>query len=165
MSQEISKQLLTPEVCAEIDRWVAKYPPDRKQSAVISALHTVQNHHQGWISRELLDAVADYLGMPKIAVYEVASFYSMFDLNEVGKYKVNVCTNISCMLTGAEEMVKHFEKRLGIKVGETTPDGKFTLREVECLAACVCAPVCEINRDYHEALTPERIDKILEELK
>ena len=156
---------LAPEICKEIDRWVAKYPSDRKQSAVISALHTVQNYHKGWLSRDLLDAVADYLGMSKIAVYEVASFYSMFDLQEVGQYKINVCTNISCMLTGAEEMVKHFEKRLGIKVGETTPDGKFTLRAVECLAACVCAPVCEINCDYHEALTPEKIDTLLGELK
>lgn len=161
----MTASVLNSEICAEIDRWVAKYPSDRKQSAVISALHTVQNHHKGWLSRELLDAVADYLGMSKIAVYEVASFYSMFDLQEVGKYKINVCTNISCMLRGAEDMVKHFEKRLGIKVGETTPDGKFTLREVECLAACVCAPVCEINRDYHEALTPEKIDALLEELQ
>lgn len=156
--------LLTSEICCEIDRWVAKYPSDRKQSAVISALHTVQNHH-GWLTRELLDAVADYLEMPKMSVYEVASFYSMFDLNEVGQYKINVCTNISCMLSGSKEIVAHFEKRLGIKVGETTSDGKFTLREVECLAACVSAPVCEINRDYHEALTPEKIDKILEGLE
>lgn len=157
--------LLSLEIRAEIDRWVAKYPSDRKQSAVISALHTVQNHHSGWLTRELLDAVADYLGMSKIAVYEVASFYSMFDLKEVGQYKINVCTNISCMLSGSKEIVEHFEKRLGIKVGETSSDGKFTLREVECLAACVCAPVCEINRDYHEALTPEKIDKILEDLQ
>lgn len=157
--------ILSPEICSQIDGWIKKYPADKKQSAVISALHTVQNHHQGWLTRELLDAVADYLEMPKMAVYEVASFYSMFDLKEVGQYKINVCTNISCMLRGSEDVIKHFEKRLGIKVGETTPDGKFTLREVECLAACVCAPVCEINRDYHEALTPEKIDKILEELK
>lgn len=155
---------LSPEICAEIDRWMAKYPVDRKQSAVISALHTVQNYHNGWLSRELLDAVADYLNMPKVAVYEVATFYSMFDLQEVGQYKINVCTNISCLLRGSDEVVKYFEQRLGIKVGETTLDGKFTLREVECLAACVCAPVCEINRDYHESLTPEKIDNILEEL-
>jgi NADH-quinone oxidoreductase subunit E len=164
MSIEIANKLLSPEIRVEIDRWVAKYPPDRKQSAVISALHSLQNYHNGWLTRDSLDAVADYLDMPKIAVYEVASFYSMFDLQEVGQYKINVCTNISCLLRGSEEVVKHFEKRLGIKVGETTADGKFTLREVECLAACVCAPVCEINCDYHETLTPEKIDKILEEL-
>lgn len=156
--------LLSAEIRAEIDRWVEKYPPNRKQSAVISALHTVQNHH-GWISRELLDAVATYLDMPNIAVYEVASFYSMFDLNEVGRYKINICTNISCLLSGAEEIVGHIEKRLGIRVGQTTPDGKFTLRAVECLAACVSAPVCEINRDYHERLTADKIDAILEELE
>jgi len=156
--------LLSAEIRAEIDRWVEKYPPNRKQSAVISALHTVQNHH-GWISRELLDAVATYLDMPNIAVYEVASFYSMFDLNEVGRYKINICTNISCLLSGAEEIVGHVEKRLGIRVGQTTPDGKFTLRAVECLAACVSAPVCEINRDYHERLTADKIDAILKELE
>lgn len=155
---------LNSDICAEIDRWIEKYPSDRKQSAVISALHTVQNHY-GWLNRELLDAVAVYLDMQPAAVYEVATFYSMFDLKEVGKYKINVCTNISCMLRGAEDIIAHFEARLGIKVGETTADGKFTLREVECLAACVSAPVCEVNRDYHEALSPEKIDALLEELK
>ncbi|MCD8524804.1 MAG: NADH-quinone oxidoreductase subunit NuoE [Gammaproteobacteria bacterium] len=156
--------LLSTEICTEIDRWLEKYPPNQKQSAVISALHTVQNYH-GWISRELLDAVAEYLEMPNIAVYEVASFYSMFDLKEVGRYKINICTNISCLLSGAEEMVEYIEKRLGIRVGQTTADGKFTLRSVECLAACVSAPVCEINRDYHERLTPDKIDAILKELE
>lgn len=159
----------SPEICTEINRWTEKFPSDKKQSAVLAALHIVQNHHDGWLRREHLDAVADYLEIPKMAVYEVASFYSMFDLKKMGHYKINVCTNISCLLRGSEEVVKHFEKRLGIKMGETTPDGKFTLREVECLAACVNAPVCQVlhkgKGDYQVDLTPGKIDALLEGLK
>ena len=162
-------EFLTPEIRSEIDQWTAKFPSDKKQSAVLAALHIMQNHHEGWLRREHLDAVAEYLEIPKMAVYEVASFYSMFDLKKMGQYKINVCTNISCLLRGSEEVVKHFEKRLGIKMGETTPDGKFTLREVECLAACVNAPVCQVlhkgKGDYQIDLTPEKIDALLEELK
>lgn len=156
--------ILPIEVRADIDRWIKKYPKNRQQSAVISALHRVQNFYGGSLTSEQLDAVADYLDMPKIAVYEVATFYSMFDLSPVGRYKINICTNISCLLRGSEAVVEHFEQRLGIRCGETTADGKFTLREVECLAACTCAPMAEINGDYHEYLTPQKIDQILEEL-
>ena len=160
---------LSPEICNEINLWTKKFPNDKKQSAVLAALHIVQNHHEGWLRREHLDAVAEYLEIPKMAVYEVASFYSMFDLKKMGQYKINVCTNISCLLRGSEEVVKHFEKRLGIKMGETTPDGKFTLREVECLAACVNAPACQVlhkgKGDYQVDLTPEKIDALLEGLK
>ena len=162
-------EFLTPEIRSEIDQWTAKFPSDKKQSAVLAALHIMQNHHEGWLRREHLDAAAEYLEIPKMAVYEVASFYSMFDLKKMGQYKINVCTNISCLLRGSEEVVKHFETRLGIKMGETTPDGKFTLREVECLAACVNAPVCQVlhkgKGDYQVDLTPEKIDALLEGLK
>lgn len=156
--------LLSEAIRQGIDALLPKYPSDQKQSAILPALHIVQEAH-GYLSRELLDAVADYLAMSHIAVYEVASFYTMFELSPVGRHKINVCTNISCMLRGSDAIVAHCEKRLGIRLGETTPDGKFTLRSVECLAACVNAPVCQIDKDYHEQLTPEKIDSILEGLQ
>lgn len=156
--------LISAAARAEIDRWVAKFPEDQKQSAVIEALHIVQEEN-GWLSTELMDAVADYLGMPRISVYEVASFYSMYDHEPVGKHKIAVCTNISCLLCGSDDVISHLEGKLGIKVGETTPDKRFTLKEVECLGACVGAPMFQIGRKYYEYLTPERIDAILDELE
>jgi len=158
-----AEQLLSPEVRARIDRWIAKYPPERKQSAVMAALRIVQEEH-GWLSQELMDAVAEYLEMPPVSVYEVATFYSMYDLQPVGRHKICVCTNVSCMLRGAEDVVRHLEERLGIKMGETTPDGRFTLKEVECLAACGGAPMFQIGKRYYENLTPEKIDAILDSL-
>lgn len=156
--------LLSETITQKIDQCLQKYPHDQQQSAILPALHLVQETH-GYLSRELLDAVANYLSMPPIAVYEVATFYSMFELSPVGKHKINICTNVSCMLRGSDAIVDHCKKRLGISLGETTPDGKFTLRSVECLAACVNAPVCQIDKDYHEQLTPEKIDAILEGLQ
>jgi NADH-quinone oxidoreductase subunit E len=157
--------LLSTESRAEIDKWVAKYPQDQKQSAVMSALRIVQDQNRGYLTDELIEAVAEYLGMPPIAVYEVASFYSMYELKPVGKYKICVCTNISCMLNGSDDVVKHLENRLGIKLGETTSDGMYTLKEVECLGACVDAPMLQIGHDYHIKLTPEKIDGLLDKLK
>jgi len=145
----------------EIDKWVAKYPVDQKQSAVMAALRIVQDQNGGWLNTSLMDAVAEYLEMPPIAVYEVATFYSMYELSPVGRHKICICTNISCMLCGSDKVVEHFEKRLGIKLGETTADGKFTLKEVECLGACVGAPMMQIGHEYFENLTPESIDQIL----
>jgi len=156
--------LLSTESCAEIDQWIAKYPADRKQSAVMAALRIVQDQNGGWLNTELMDAIADYLGIPAIAVYEVASFYSMYELEPVGRHKICICTNISCMLCGSDQVIEHLQHRLGIKLGETTSDGRFTLKEVECLGACVNAPVIQIARDYHERLTPELIDTILDGL-
>ena len=147
-----------------IDAWLQKYPSDQKRSAVLYALQVVQQENGGWLTTDLMDAVAAYLGMPNIAVYEVATFYSMFELSPVGKHKISVCTNISCMLGGCEALVSHLQEKLGIKLGETTPDGRFTLKEVECLAACGGAPVLQINRTYYEKVTPEKIDFILTEL-
>ncbi len=144
----------------QIDHWIAKYPAEQKQSAVLPVLLLVQEQHEGWLSEELMRAVADYLQMPYIAVYEVATFYSMYDLKPAAKHKLNVCTNISCMLAGSDSIVKHIKKKL-----DTTPDGKFSLKEVECLGACVHAPVMHVGHEYHEKLTPERIDNILEKLK
>jgi NADH-quinone oxidoreductase subunit E len=158
--------LLSHHVREEIDRWVAKFPPDRKRSAVISALHAVQHENNGHLTTPLMDAVAEYLGLPPIQVYEVATFYSMFETKPVGRHHLSVCTNISCMLRGAEDLVAHIEKKLGIKEGESTADGRIYMkREEECLAACNNAPMMMVDHVYHENLTPERVDKILDELK
>jgi len=158
--------MLSDKLKKEIDHWVAKYPPERKQSAVISALTLAQEENGGWLKTEVMDAVADYLEMSKIAVYEVASFYSMLETEPVGRNMVAFCTNISCMLRGAESMVAHVEGRLGIKLGETTPDGRITLKmEEECLAGCTGAPMMTVNGHYHENLTSEKIDEILDGLE
>lgn len=148
----------------QIEKEVAKYPADQKQSAVMAALRIAQEEH-GWLSVPLMDYVAKILEMRPIQVYEVATFYSMYDLKPVGKHKISVCTNISCMLCGSDEIVKHLEKKLGIKLGETTADGKFTLKEVECLAACGGAPMFQVGKTYYENLTPQKVDEILESLE
>jgi len=157
----ISPAVLSANARQQIDHWVQKYPPDQKQSAVIAALTIVQDENGGWLTTELMDGVAAYLGMPKIAVYEVATFYTMFELEKVGRHKICVCTNISCMLCGSDEIMQHLKQKLGIDVGQTTEDGKFTLKSVECLAACGGAPMMQIGRDYHEHLTPQKVDDIL----
>ncbi|HEY9148447.1 MAG TPA: NADH-quinone oxidoreductase subunit NuoE [Gammaproteobacteria bacterium] len=163
MSQD-KLELLNEASRADIDRWVAKYPPEQKQSAVMAALRIAQEQNGGWLTNELIEAVADYLEMAPIAAYEVATFYSMYELSPVGRHKINICTNISCMLCGSDKVVSHLEQRLGIKLGETTEDGRFTLKEVECLGACVNAPMFSIDKTYFENLTPEKIDQILEGL-
>jgi NADH-quinone oxidoreductase subunit E len=153
---------LTKELKAEIDDWLARYPEDQRQSALLGALRAVQ-HEEHYLSREMMDAVADYIGISEIAVYEVASFYSMFNLEPVGRNEIAICTNISCMLRGSDTIVSYLEKKLDIKLGESTADGKFFLKkEEECLAACCGAPMMQVNHVYHENLTPEKIDKILE---
>ena len=156
---------LSDHVREEIDAWVAKFPPDRKRSAVISALHAVQHENGGFLTTDLMDAVAAYLELPPILVYEVASFYSMFETKPVGRHHISVCTNISCMLRGSQEVVDYVEQKLGIKTGESTPDGRIYLkREEECLAACTGAPMMMVDHVFHENLTPQSIDKILDEL-
>jgi NADH-quinone oxidoreductase subunit E len=156
---------LSAHVREEIDHWVAKFPPDRKRSAVISALHAVQHENQGFLTPDLMDAVAAYLGLPNILVYEVASFYSMFETKPCGRHHISVCTNISCMLRGSQEVVDQVEKKLGIKTGESTPDGRIYLkREEECLAACTGAPMMMVDHVFYENLTPDSINKILDEL-
>jgi NADH-quinone oxidoreductase subunit D len=156
---------LTEHVRHEIDQWIAKFPPDRKRSAVLAALRAVQ-HDAGYLTRETMDAVADYLDLPPVQVYEVATFYSMFETKPVGRHWISVCTNISCMLCGGDELQNHIEKRLGIKVGESTADGRFYLkREEECLAACNNAPMMMVDHVYYENLTPEKVDEILDRHK
>jgi NADH-quinone oxidoreductase subunit E len=165
-TQTRKSDLLTNESRATIDAWIAKYPADQKKSAVLSALQAAQEQNSGWVTRELMDAVADYLDMPPVLVYEVGSFYSMVELEPVGRNMVAICTNISCMLCGAESLVEHVEKKLGIALGETTPDGRITLKmEEECLAACSAGPMMTVNGHYHEKLTPEKVDAILDGLE
>jgi len=156
--------LISAESRTDIDRWIAKYPEDRKQSAVMAALRIVQDQNGGHLTNDLIEAVAEYLDMQAIAVYEVATFYSMYELKPVGKHKICVCTNISCMLCGSDAVLEHLYKKLGIKPGETTADGRYTLKEVECLGACVNAPMLQIGNQYHENLTPEKLDQIIDSL-
>jgi NADH-quinone oxidoreductase subunit E len=155
---------LSPAIRAEIDAWVAKYPPEWRRSAVMAALMIVQDANGGWLTPALMHAVADHLDMPPIEVYEVSSFYSMYETRPVGRHKICVCTNVSCLVCGSGQIVEHLEKRLGIGFGQTTPDGRFTLKEVECLGACCGAPMLQIGHAYYEHLTPERVDAILDEL-
>ncbi len=164
----MSKQLgvLPTKVLNKINTHIAKFPVEQKRSAVIGALTVVQHYNKGYLTVPLMDAVADYLDLPEIAVYEVASFYSMLETEPVGLNSISVCTNVSCMLRGADEILQHIEKRLGIKVGESTEDGKFYLkREEECLAACVGAPMMQVNHKYFENLTPEKVDAILDQFE
>ena len=158
--------LLSTHARAEIDHWLGRYPADQKQSAVLAALWEVQHENGGYLTTELMDAVADYLEMPPIAVYEVASFYSMYELKPVGRHNIAVCTNISCMLRGGDTVLSYIEKKLGVKLGESTADGKFYLkREEECLAACCGAPMMQVDHVYYENLTPEKVDQILASLE
>jgi NADH-quinone oxidoreductase subunit E len=151
---------------AEIDHWVARFPAGRQRSAVIAGLRAAQEQNQGYLTATLMDAVAAYLQLPPIQVYEVASFYSMFETHPCGRHHVSICTNISCMLRGAEALVAHAEKHLGIGLGESTPDGRIFLKqEEECLAACTGAPMLMVDHVYHENLTPEKLERILDELK
>ncbi len=159
-------KILTEHTRSEIDAWLEKYPEDRKQSAVLAALSEAQHQNDGFHTTELMDAVAAYLGLSNIAVYEVASFYSMFETEPVGRHSISVCTNISCMLMGSDDVVEHIEKKLGIKTGESTPDGKFFIkREEECLAACCGGPMMMVDHKYYEKLSTEKIDEILDELE
>ena len=156
--------MLPAEVQKDIDTALAKFPEKGKRSALLAALTSAQHHNSGYLTTDLMDAVADYIGLSNISVYEVASFYSMYETKPVGKNSISVCTNISCMLRGAEQIVEHIESKLSVKTGETTKDGKFFLkREEECLAGCCGAPMMQINHKYYENLTPEKIDEILKE--
>ena len=157
--------LLSAESLAKIDKAVAKYPPEEKQSAVMAAL-TIAQDEKGWLSTETMDFVAHYLDMPSVAVYEVATFYTMYDLKPVGRHKLTICTNLPCALQGATVTAEYLKQKLGIGFGETTPDGRFTLKEGECMGACGDAPVLiRDNKHMLCAMSNEKIDKLIEELK
>lgn len=156
--------MLSTEAIAKIDYELTKYPADQRQAAVMSALRIVQTE-RGWLSEESISEVAQYLGMPDIAAMEVASFYNMYDLAPVGKYKISICTNISCMLRDSDAIVSHLQTKLGIGFNEITPDGKFCLKEGECMGACGGAPLLTVNNHtMHEFLTPAKVDALLEDL-
>ena len=158
--------MLTEQTQKTIDHWVSKFPQDKKRSALIQALIAAQEQNGGWITRELTEAVAQYLELPAVWAHEVVSFYSMFFTEPVGRHKVNICTNISCWLNGAEGMLAHAEEKLGVKLGETTGDGRITLvREEECLAGCCGAPMAVVNGHYHEKLDIQKLDAILDGLE
>ncbi|MGH8218195.1 MAG: NADH-quinone oxidoreductase subunit NuoE [Steroidobacteraceae bacterium] len=166
MSPSAKSSLLSEHTRQEIDHWVGKFPPGRQRSAVLSALRFAQEQNQGYLTAELLEAVAEYLSLSLVQVMEVATFYSMFELHPCGRHHVSICTNISCMLRGAEELIAHAERKLGIQLGGSTPDRRiFLKREEECLAACTGAPMMMVDHVFHEHLTPEKIDRILDELK
>ncbi len=157
--------MLTPDSLKKIDREIAKYPPEQKQSAVMSAL-TIAQDEKGWLSSETLDFVARYLGMAPVAVYEAASFYTMYNLAPVGKYKLTLCTCLPCGLQGALAAADHLRDRLGIDFDETTRDGRFTLKEGECMGACAMAPVLLVNnKKMHDYMSHDKLDRLLEELK
>ena len=159
-------EILSDHVREEIDRWKARFPDEQQRSAVIGALHAVQHENDGYLTAELMNGVADYLDLPTIQVYEVATFYSMFQTKKVGRHNVAICTNVSCMLRGADDIVDHVEKKLGITTGESTEDGRIYLKkEEECLAACCGAPMMMVDHKYYENLTPEMVDVILDGLK
>ena len=161
----MSESILSNHVREEIDHWVAKFPEGRQRSAVIGALQAAQHENQGYLTKDLMDAVAEYLSLPPIQIYEVATFYSMFETKPVGRHCISVCTNISCMLCGSDQIVTYLEEKLGTKLGESTKDGKFYLkREEECLAACCGAPMMMVDHVYHENLTPRKIAEILDAL-
>jgi NADH-quinone oxidoreductase E subunit len=154
--------VLSDKVKSEIQQLKARYP--HPNSALLPALALAQKEH-GWLSPEVLEEVAEVMGLSPAQVGSVASFYTMFNRRPVGKYLIQVCTNVTCSLLGAEHLVDHLKQKLGIGVGETTPDGRFTLLEVECLGSCGTAPVMQINDTYYENLTAEKVDQILAELR
>ncbi|MDA3823946.1 MAG: NAD(P)H-dependent oxidoreductase subunit E [Bacteroidales bacterium] len=157
-----NNSIIQGEIKARIDRWISHYPAEQKQSAVMPALRIVQEVNAGHLTTELMDQVADYLEMRPIAVYEVATFYSMYEHEPVGQYKLAVCTNISCMLRGSDEIVDYLEKKLKVSVGNVTEDGLFSIKKVECLGACGGAPMMMVDKQYYENLTEESLDTLLE---
>jgi NADH-quinone oxidoreductase subunit E len=165
MSREQAGTVLDAHTREDIDHWLTKYPHDRRRSAILPALRAAQHQNHGYLTDDLMNAVAAYLDLPPIYVYEAASFYSMYELQPVGRHSISVCTNISCMLCGSDEILAHVENKLGVKVGESTADGRFFIkREEECLAACVGAPMMMVDHVYYENLTPEKVDEILDAL-
>jgi NADH-quinone oxidoreductase subunit E len=166
MSRDAAVEVLSEHTRQVIDHWRTKYPAERRRSAVLAALREAQHQNDGFLTPDLMDAVAAYLELPGIYVYEAASFYSMFETRPVGRHSVSVCTNISCMLCGADDIVAHIETKLGIKTGESTGDSRIYLKcEEECLAACCGAPMMMVDHVYYENLTPERVDEILDVLE
>ncbi len=165
-ADSIEKTQLSAHAREEIDELLSHFPADQKKSALLGALNVVQHENKGFLTEELMSLVADYLSLAKIEVYEVASFYSMYELKPVARNNVAICTNICCMLMGSQNIVDHVEKKLNIKTGESTDDGRIYLKkEEECLAACAGGPMMQVNHVYYENLTAEKVDEILDALE
>jgi NADH-quinone oxidoreductase subunit E len=162
MSESVLARLVSADCIMQINQWIAKYPAEQQQSAVMSALTLVQDE-LGYLAADTLDAVADYLHMPRVAVYEVAAFYTMYERQPIGRHLISVCTNISCKLRQSDHIMAALKEKLQVAEGETTSDGRFTLRAVECLGACVNAPMMQINKAYHEQLTVDTLDAVLDQ--
>lgn len=161
-----NKSTLSAHTIEDIDGWIKRYPEEHKKSALLAALRAAQHQNKGYLTEELMDAVADYLDLSKIEVYEVASFYSMYELKPVARHNISVCTNVCCMLMGSDTIVGHLERKLGIKLGESTSDGRIYLKkEEECLAACAGGPMMQVNHKYYTDLTPEKLDEIVDSLE
>ena len=165
MAPDVTSFAFTPEYQEKVDQVRRRYPADRQQSAVLPLLHLAQEQHGGWLPRAAMDHVADVLGMPRMRVYEVATFYDMYNTAPVGRIQVRICTTTPCWLCGSDEVVRACRDTLGIDIGESTPDGRFFLREFECLGACANAPVLWVNDDFYEDLDYERTKAVLETLK
>ena len=156
-------ELLSENLKKTMDHWLTKFPVDQKRSAVVAALLAAQQENEGWLPESVMQAVAEYLQLSTIEVVEVATFYDMFELKPIGKHKIGLCTNVSCKLRGSDDIADALEKRLGVKLGETTADNQFTLRETECLGACANAPMCQHNdQDYHEDLTVDKMMALID---
>ena len=161
-----NESILSAHTIEEIDDWIKRYPEEHKKSALLAALRAAQHQNKGYLTEELMDAVADYLDLSKIEVYEVASFYSMYELKPVARHSISVCTNVSCMLMGSDSIVSYLERKLGIKPGESTADGRIYLKqEEECLAACAGGPMMQVNHKYYTDLTVEKLDEIVDSLE
>ena len=158
-------ELISPQARKDIDNVLKKFPSDRRRSAILQGLHILQDQNGGYLTDELQTALAEYLQVSKVDVYEVSTFYGMYELEPVGRHKLNLCTNVSCMLNGAYDILSHIEKKLGIKPGQTTKDGRITLKEVECQGACCGSPMLEVDKIFHENLTVEKVDQIIDSLE
>jgi len=157
---------LSQTTCQQIDAWLAKYPAEQRRSALVPSLLFVQKQNSGWLSEAAMQALAEYLQLPPIEVYEAATFYDMYELQPVGRHLVRICTNVSCLLRGSDDLVAACQATLGVGLGETSADGRVTLREAECMGACGGAPMCQVNdKNYHENLTSEKMVEILNALE
>ena len=157
--------LISPKARENIDLVVSKFPPNQSKSAILEGLHILQEENGGFLTDDLQGALAEYLHVDKVDVYEVSTFYSMYDLEPIGKHKLNICTNVSCMLNGAYDILLYIERKLGVKPGQTTKDGRITLKEVECQGACCGSPMLEVDKIFYENLTIKKVDQIIGSLE
>ena len=162
---KLKKAYFPLEISEKLESFLTRYPKNQRRSAVIAGLHVLQDYNSGYLTTELMERLSYFLDIPLSSVYEVATFYSMYQLKPVGRHKVNVCNNISCLLKGSKEIIRYIEKKLCITIGKTTADGRITLQSVECQGACCGAPMLEVDKVFHENLTIDKVDEILDNLE